>query len=103
MRSTGPWQDAQPMPFLTWIEWLKYTNSGRALTRRQTSGLPPRMASRTGSSIGLSFQIWEWQVMQVETGGSPANDEVSTDVWQKRQSSPTSPTWCLWLNGTGCS
>ena len=26
--------------------------------------------------------------MQVWVGGSPANDEVSTDVWQYRQSIP---------------
>jgi hypothetical protein len=39
--------------------------------------------------------------MQVVVGGMPANAEVSTEVWQYRQSIPTPPTWCAWLNGTG--
>jgi hypothetical protein len=39
--------------------------------------------------------------MHVSVGGSPAKDEVSTDVWQYRQSIPIPLTWCLWLNGTG--
>ena len=41
-----------------------------------------RRLSRTGSSIGLSVQICEWQVMHVSVGGMPANGRVSTDVWQ---------------------
>src|SRR6185295_10294714 len=41
--------------------------------------------------------------MQVFVGGMPAKAESSTLEWQKRQSSPMSCTWCLWLNGTGCS
>src|SRR5882724_8981242 len=41
--------------------------------------------------------------MQVLVGGSPAVAEVSTVVWQYRQSTPIPPTWCWWLNGTGCS
>ena len=40
------------------------------------------MLARTGSSIGLSVQICEWHVMHVSVGGMPANDDVSTDVWQ---------------------
>ena len=40
------------------------------------------MLARTGSSIGLSVQICEWQVMHVSVGGIPANDDFSTDVWQ---------------------
>ena len=46
-------------------------------------------------------QICEWHVMQVSVGGSPAYAEVSTLVWQYRQSTPSSFTWCLWLNGIG--
>ena len=30
--------------------------------------------------------------MQVLVGGMPANDDVSTDVWQYRQSMPSSST-----------
>ena len=36
--------------------------------------------------------------MHVSVGGMPANDETSTDVWQYRQSIPSSPAWCSWLN-----
>ena len=39
--------------------------------------------------------------MHVSVGGMPANADVSTDVWQYRQSSPSPRTWCSWLNGTG--
>ncbi len=46
----------------------------------------------TGSSMGLPSQIWEWQVMQVCVGGSPAKAEVSTELWQYRQSIPRPPT-----------
>src|SRR5689334_15906783 len=56
-----------------------------------------------GSSIGASFQTTEWQPMQVLTGGMPATADSSAAVWQKRQSMPNPPTWCLWLNGTSCS
>ena len=38
--------------------------------------------SRTGSSIGLSFQICEWQLMQISVAGMPAKADVSTVVWQ---------------------
>src|SRR5690554_4883715 len=41
--------------------------------------------------------------MHVCVGGKPAFADRSTAVWQYRQSMPSSPTWCLWLNGTGCS
>ncbi len=41
--------------------------------------------------------------MQVLVAGMPAYDERSTVVWQYRQSIPSTPTWCSWLNGTGCS
>jgi hypothetical protein len=39
--------------------------------------------------------------MQVLVGGIPAKPDVSTDVWQYRQSMPKAATWCWWLNGTG--
>ena len=41
-----------------------------------------RKLARTGSSIGLSIQICEWQFMHVLVGGTPAYEERSTDVWQ---------------------
>ena len=59
---------------------------------------PAQRACRRGSSrgpvrgSGLLAHICEWQFMQVLVGGMPANDEVSTDVWQYRQSMPSSPT-----------
>jgi hypothetical protein len=28
--------------------------------------------------------------------------DVSTEVWQYRQSIPSPPTWCSWLKGIGC-
>ena len=43
-----------------------------------------------------------WQFMQVRVGGTLAKEEVSTEVWQYRQSIPRL-AWCLWLKGTGCS
>ena len=43
-------------------------------------GLPVRKLSRTGSSMGASDQICEWQFMQVFVGGIPANGDVSTEV-----------------------
>ena len=65
-----------------WIAWWKYTKSGRSWTLVHTSGLFWARLVLTGSSIGLDAQICEWHDMQVWVGGSPANDEVSTDVWQ---------------------
>ena len=41
--------------------------------------------------------------MQVFVGGTFATAARSTPVWQYRQSMPSSPAWCLWLNWTGCS
>ncbi len=41
-----------------------------------------RKLSRTGSSIGLSFQISLWQLMQVAVGGMPAVELFSTEAWQ---------------------
>src|SRR5579859_8034001 len=61
-----------------------------------------RKLSRTGSSIWALVQICEWQFMHVLVGGMPAKEEFSTEVWQYRQSMPKPPTWCSWLNGTGC-
>src|SRR5215213_4325635 len=58
---------------------------------------------RTGASTSLWFQTCEWQFMQVSEDGIPANDDVATVVWQYSQAMPSSPTWCLWLNGIGCS
>jgi hypothetical protein len=53
--------------------------------------------------MGAFVQSCEWQFMHVLVGGIPANDEFSTDVWQYRQSMPSPPTWCMWLNWMGCS
>ena len=36
-------------------------------------------------------------------GGMPAKDDSSTELWQYRQSIPRPPTWCSWLNCTGCA
>ena len=74
--------------------WLKYTKSGRSYTRVHRIDVPVRKLARTGSSVGLVVQICEWQFMQVLVGGRLANPEVSTVVWQYRQSSPSAPTWC---------
>ena len=41
--------------------------------------------------------------MHISVAGSPAKCDVSTLVWQYRQSIPSSLTWCLWLKGMGCS
>ena len=60
--------------------WSKYTKSGTSCTRVQRIGWPVRKLWRTGSSIGLSAQIWEWQFMQVAVGGMPANAAFSTEV-----------------------
>ena len=43
---------------------------------------PVRKLARTGSSVGLVFQICEWQFMHVLVGGILAKLEVSTVVWQ---------------------
>jgi hypothetical protein len=43
---------------------------------------PVRKLARTGSSVGLVFQICEWQFMQVLVGGMLAKLELSTVVWQ---------------------
>ena len=84
----------------------------RGGSRRSRAGRGPAVQAsgswffrlaRTGSSIGLSDQICEWQVMQVCVGGMPANATVSTDVWQYRQSIPRPLTWCSCVNGTGWS
>src|SRR5204863_9954975 len=103
MRSTRPWQVAQPTPLATWMLWLKYTKSGRSWTRVHWSGVLSRKLARTGSRMGAVVQICEWQFMHVLVGGIFANADSSTDVWQYRQSMPSPPTWCAWLNWTGCS
>src|SRR5713226_5226958 len=83
--------------------WLKYTKSGRSCTRLHSIDFPVAQLSRIGwVSVALD-QICEWHVMQVSVGGRPAKCDVSTLVWQYRQSMPSSFTWCLWLNGMGCS
>src|SRR4051812_26557669 len=86
-----------------WIEWLKYTYRGRMWTRSQGIGWFVFQLSRTPPSISDPAHICWWQFMHVLVGGMPAKADVSTDVWQYRQSIPSSPTWCLWLNGTGWS
>src|SRR6187431_3271200 len=83
--------------------WLKYTKSGRSLTRVQVRFLSSRRLARTGSRMGALVQICEWQFMHVLVGGMPAKADFSTDVWQYRQSMPSPPTWWAWLNWTGCS
>ena len=55
---------------------------GQVVDRVHSIDLSVRKLARTGSSIGLSTQICEWQFMQVLVGGMPANDGVSTEVWQ---------------------
>ena len=65
---------------------------GQVVHPRPRQRLVLGQARATGSSIGLVPQICEWQVMHVWVGGSPANDEVSTDVWQYRQSIPSPRT-----------
>jgi hypothetical protein len=52
------------------------------LTRTHSSGRLSRKLARTGSRIGAVFQTCEWQFMQVLVGGMPANEELSTAVWQ---------------------
>ena len=51
-------------------------------TRFQAMGVLLAALSRTGWSSGLSLKSCEWQVMHVEVGGTPANHDFSTDVWQ---------------------
>ena len=58
--------------------WLKYTKSGRSLTRVQCSGRLSRKLARTGSRIGALVQICEWQFMHVFVGGMLANADSST-------------------------
>jgi hypothetical protein len=70
------------MPFFTWMLWLKYTKSGKSLTRFHWSGVLSRKLARTGSRIGAVFQICEWQFMHVLVGGMLANADSSTEVWQ---------------------
>ena len=41
--------------------------------------------------------------MHVFVGGNPDWALTSTEVWQYWQPMPSWATWCLWLNGTGCS
>ena len=60
-----------------------------------------RKLDRTGSRIGADAQSCEWQFIQVLVGGMPAKADVSTEVWQYRQSMPSSPTWCRCENCTG--
>ena len=62
---------------------------------RPLQRLPGPEVSLTGSNIGLSVQIWEWQLIQVSIGGISANAAVSTLAWQYRQSMPKPFTWCL--------
>src|SRR5512140_1201769 len=91
--------------------WLKKTNSGTlaifvhptSLELSHVIGFPVAKLWRTGSSSGLSVQICEWHIMQVSVEGMPATEPFSTEVWQNRQSMPSSMAWCWWLNGTGCS
>ncbi len=73
---------AQPTPLFTCALWLKYTKSGRSLTFVHSIDWPERKLARTGSRVGLWFQIWEWQFMQVLVGGMPATADLSTEVWQ---------------------
>jgi hypothetical protein len=44
-----------------------------------------------GRSIGASVEICEWQLRQVWVDGMPAKADVSTVVWQLRQSIRSSP------------
>src|SRR4029079_18031403 len=82
IRSTWPWQVVQPTPLFTWMLWLKYTKSGRSCTRVHSMDRPVLKLARTGSRYALVEKICEWQFMHVLVGGIPANEDVSTDVWQ---------------------
>src|SRR5438045_9085717 len=82
MRSTRPWQVAQPTPLATWMLWLKYTKSGRSCTRVHSSGVLSRKLARTGSRIGALVHICEWQFMHVLVGGMFATGHSSALVWQ---------------------
>src|SRR5689334_4106619 len=64
--------------------WLKYTKSGRSLTRVHCSGVSFWKLVRTFSRIGVVFQICAWQFMQVLVGGMLANADSSTVVGQDR-------------------
>ena len=55
--------------------------------RRVIDAIPAQRCSASetfahGPSIGASFQICEWQVMQVSVDGMPAKADFSTVVWQ---------------------
>ena len=75
--------------------------------RQHVHALPRRSAGRVAAlscswaSSGWSRKSCEWQPRQTPVDGRPAWASVSTVVWQYRQSMPSSPTWCLWLNGIG--
>jgi hypothetical protein len=58
----------------------------------QRIGLPSARLWRTVASFSALVKSREWQVMQVVVGRIPAKADFSTDVWQQRQSRPTSPT-----------
>jgi len=38
-----------------------------------------------------------WQFMQAWVGGTLATGDTSTEAWQYRQSSRSSPAWSRWL------
>ena len=65
---------------------------GQIVHPRPLIDWPVRKLARTGSSVGLVLQICEWQFMHVLVGGILAKLEVSTVVWQYRQSRPRPPT-----------
>ena len=85
------------------MPWLKYTKSGRSCTRVHSIERSSLKLARTGSRKGESEKICEWQFMHVFVGGMPANADVSTDVWQYRQSIPLPATCRSWLNWIGCA
>ena len=62
--------------------WSKYTKSGRSWTLFHSIGSSSRKLARTGSSIGLSFQISMWQPMHTSVAGMFAEAARSTVVWQ---------------------
>src|SRR5271166_5682583 len=80
--STCPWHAEQPIPLSMWMLWLKYTKSGRSWTRVHAMDLPVAQLSRICCVTVAFAQICEWHVMHVSVGGRPANEDVSTLVWQ---------------------
>src|SRR4029078_4688460 len=82
MRSTRPWQVAQPTALATWMLSLKETKAGRLWPGVHSSGGFSRKLARTGSRIGALVQICEWQFMQGFVGGVFAKADSSTVVWQ---------------------